>query len=131
MSDQSKSTLTPDDLPDSPAFRETFLTLFAPDDAECLRRAGGVLLDMILERSPHDSGEPVNAQELRAAGLDLAFLARYLRERGLVRANSVLSDLEHRLSVQAEAWAAVLDRTATEILDTVGAFPPALPEERS
>ena len=131
MSDQSKSTFQPDDLPDSAVFRETFLAHFDPDEAAALRRAGELLFDRVLEGKPYESGERGFAQELRAAGLELAHLVESFRGIGQCRHHGATDDLAHAHCRQADVWAEEVLRLMGDVLSTVGPVPVSAGEDVS
>src|SRR3954467_1319946 len=106
----------------SEAFRETFLFLFSPEDAEVFRRFVEVVQDRLLERSTYEERNPhfsYTLAEMLAVAADLSYLKTFLQGVAAERRLSDLTPTEHSLSQLAERFAlevaALAERLELEI----------------
>ncbi len=93
---------------ESEAFRETFLFVLDPEEAETFRRFGDVMQDRFLDRSSYEKRNThfsFTLAEMVGAAADLRFLAGFLRAVGAERRLSELTATEQDLSSLAERLA--------------------------
>jgi transcriptional regulator with XRE-family HTH domain len=96
------------EAPTSEAFRDTFLFVFEPEDAQVFRQFVEVLQDRLLDRSTYAERYPqfsYTLAEMFAVKADLCFLATFLRAVGTERHLSDLTPTEVGLSELAERLA--------------------------
>ncbi len=113
-------------LQTSDAFRETFLFLFDPEDAQVFRQFVDVIEDRLLARSTYGERHPhfsYTLAEMLAVTADLSFLKTFLQnvaaERQLSELNATeqsLAELAERMAPQVAALAGVLEREIEQLI---------------
>lgn len=107
-----------------PVFRQTFLALYPPDEAETLRRGGIALWQAAVAQGASGSGEPPTVARLRAAGRELALVADFLADVAADAAAHELAPAEARLARRADRLARHVDRLARDLdRRTSGSWP--------
>lgn len=89
----------------SEVFRETFLFVLDPEEAEAFRHFGDVVQDRFLDRSIYEKRNPhfsFTLAEMVGVAADLRFLEGFLRAVGAERRLSELTATEQGLSALAE-----------------------------
>ena len=104
----------------SAAFRESFLCIFDPEEAQAFRTFGNVVENRFLDRATYEEGAPsYTLAEMQGAALDLKFLGAFLQVVGREREASELSRRDWLLSSLAaelgEAVAALAERLDREL----------------
>ena len=122
------------EAPISEAFRETFLFLFSPEDAQVFRRFVDVLQDRLLDRTAFQQRQPqtpYTLAELFAVTVDLRFVEKFLEAVGSERSLSELTPTEQALSELAEelapevrALAEKLERSTDQLISDDQDEPP-------
>jgi hypothetical protein len=95
-------------IKESEVFRETFLFVLDPEEAEAFRHFGDVVQDRFLDRSIYEKGNPhfsFTLAEMVGVAADLRFLEGFLRAVGAERRLSELTATEQGLSSLAERLA--------------------------
>lgn len=102
------------------AFRETFLTLFSPEEAAVVRKAGVYLHRKAQAGDPYHPPEPLGVQELFATGRDLASVAAFLQIMSRApEAYEGMTETERALAACASKLAGVIEELVTAITGTV------------
>jgi hypothetical protein len=115
----------------APAFRNTFLYHFKPEDRTTFTHLGRLLYDLIIEAPAMGADDPGSSTraELRAAVQDLAHLGAFLASVGKEHKVSSLDSQDERLSRKAGPWAIEAVRLAVKIGGVLESEPPEPPSE--
>jgi hypothetical protein len=119
----------------APAFRNTFLYHFKPEDRTTFTHLGRLLYDLIIEAPAMGADDPESSTraELRAAAQDLTHLGAFLASIGKEHKVSSLDSQDERLSRKAGPWAFEAVRLAVKIgaaLEIASPEPPSGPAVR-
>jgi hypothetical protein len=103
--DQGEHAVPGTKTKESEVFRETFLFVLDPEEAEAFRRFGDVVQDRFLDRSNYEKRNPhfsFTLAEMVGVAADLRFLEGFLRAVGAEMRLSELTPTEQGLSSFAE-----------------------------